>query len=205
MLDELGLRQKWRIALVKLYGSTTSPFVRRLRMWLANTEHEFVNLQIFEGKDREILASRNPTLKIPMLEDEQQIIFDSRVIYRYLTEKYGFPSPSWEQENQLTLIDAATDSLVQMFLLKRSDIDTTEDRMYFSLQRERVEATLGQLNVLAEEGHFSQWHYPSMCLFSLIDWIEFRTLVELSNMPNLLSFHDDNCERIEVTATDPRK
>lgn len=191
--------------MVKLYGSTTSPFVRRLRMWMANTEHEFISLQIFEEKDREILAARNPALKIPMIEDDEQVIFDSRVIYRYLSQKFDFPSPSWEQENQLTLIDAATDSLVQMFLLKRSEIDTTEDKMYFSLQRERIEATLTQLNLLASQGHFSQWNYPSICLFSLIDWIEFRTLLDLSQMTNLLSFHQDNCERIEVTATDPRK
>lgn len=191
--------------MLKLFGSTTSPFVRRLRMWMANIEHEFIDLQIFEDKDREILAARNPTLKIPMLEDDENLIFDSRVIYRYLSQKFDFPAPSWEQENQLTLIDAANDSLVQMFLLKRSEIDTTEDKMYFSLQRERIEATLTHLNMLASQGHFSQWNYPSICLFSLIDWIEFRTLLDLSQMTNLLAFRQDHCEHIEVTATDPRK
>lgn len=191
--------------MLKLYGSTTSPFVRRLRMWLANVDHEFISLEIFTGKDRELLAKRNPTLKIPMLEDGSEIIFDSRVIYRYLTQKLRFPAPSWEQENQLTLIDAATDSLVQMLLLSRSDIDTNTDQMYFKLQRERVDATLAHLNRMAQDGHFSDWHYPSICLFSLIDWIEFRTLHDLRHVPNLLDFHQDNLLRIEVTATDPRQ
>ncbi|HCS83004.1 MAG TPA: glutathione S-transferase, partial [Alteromonas macleodii] len=45
---------------MKLYGSTTSPYVRRIRIVLASTEHEFLNLQIFSGEDRELLASRNP-------------------------------------------------------------------------------------------------------------------------------------------------
>ena len=102
--------------MLKLYGSTTSPFVRRLRIWLANTEHEFVNMQIFDGPDREILAARNPAMKIPMLEDGDAIIFDSRIIYRYLTDKFAFPEPSWEQENHLTVIDAVNDSLVQILL-----------------------------------------------------------------------------------------
>ena len=189
---------------MKLYGSTTSPFVRRLRMWLANVEHEFINLQIFAGKDRETLAERNPTLKIPMIEDQDVVIFDSRVIYRYLTDKFDYPKPSWEQENQLTLIDAANDSLVQMLLLERSEIDTNGDKMYFKLQRERVDATLQHLNDLVEQGHFKDWHYPSICLYSLIDWIEFRTLHDLSGMDALLEFHQDNNQRIEVTATDPR-
>ncbi|WJG08914.1 glutathione S-transferase family protein [Aliiglaciecola sp. LCG003] len=191
--------------MIKLYGSTTSPFVRRLRMWMANMDHEFINLQIFTGKDRETLANRNPTLKIPMIECEGDVIFDSRVIYRYLTEKFDYPKPSWEQENQLTLIDAATDSLVQMLLLDRSEIDTSEDKMYFKLQRERVNSTLSHLNMLVDTGSFSDWNYPAICLFSLIDWIEFRRLHDLNDLAGLLSFHEDNAQRIEVTATDPRK
>ncbi|TRY32135.1 glutathione S-transferase family protein [Aliiglaciecola sp. M165] len=191
--------------MIKLYGSTTSPFVRRLRMWMANVEHEFINLEIFAGKDRVTLAERNPTLKIPMIEDDANVIFDSRVIYRYLTEKFDYPVPSWEQENQLTLIDAATDSLVQMLLLGRSEIDTSEDKMYFKLQRERVESTLSHLNDLVSQGTFEDWNYPSICLFSLIDWIEFRTLHDLNNMADLRAFRDNNSQRIEATATDPRK
>ena len=50
--------------MLTLYGSTTSPYVRRLRIWLANTEHQFVNLQIFEEQDRQTLAAKNPTMKI---------------------------------------------------------------------------------------------------------------------------------------------
>lgn len=190
--------------MIKLYGSTTSPYVRRLRMWMANLDHEFVNMQIYSGKDRELLAAKNPTLKIPMLEDGNELLFDSRVIYRYLSEKLDFPKPSWDQENQLTLIDAATDSLVQMLLLSRSEIDTSEDKMYFKLQRERVESTLSHLNMLVEKGHFGNWHYPSMCLYSLIDWVEFRTLHDLREMTALKQFRQENVQRIEVTATDPR-
>ncbi|GAB5381468.1 MAG: hypothetical protein Alis3KO_34120 [Aliiglaciecola sp.] len=174
-------------------------------MWMANVEHEFINLEIFAGKDRVTLAERNPTLKIPMIEDDANVIFDSRVIYRYLTEKFDYPVPSWEQENQLTLIDAATDSLVQMLLLGRSEIDTSEDKMYFKLQRERVESTLSHLNDLVSQGTFEDWNYPSICLFSLIDWIEFRTLHDLNNMADLRAFRDNNSQRIEATATDPRK
>ena len=190
--------------MLKLYGSTTSPYVRRVRIYLANTEHEFVNLQIFAEDDREELARRNPTLKIPMLEDNDEMIFDSRVIYRYLNDKFAYPSLSWEQENQLTLIDAANDSLVQMFLLQRSEFDTSDDRMYFKLQRERVDATLQQLNDWAESGYFTDWNYPTICLYCLLDWIEFRALHDLADMPALLQVLGDNRDRIEVTATNPR-
>lgn len=195
--------------MLKLYGSTTSPYVRRLRIWLANTEHQFVNLQIFEEMDRQALAAKNPTMKIPMLEDgagdHGQIIFDSRVIYRYLTSKNADPALTWEQENHLTLIDSANDSLVQMFILSKSDVQADEEKLFFKLQKERVNSILVKLNELVGTKQFASWHYPSVCLYCLIDWIEFRQLHNMQGLNHLLAFHDDNAERIEVTATDPRK
>tara|TARA_R110002153_G_scaffold18154_5_gene63567 strand:- start:6821 stop:7408 length:588 start_codon:yes stop_codon:yes gene_type:complete len=195
--------------MLKLYGSTTSPYVRRLRIWLANTEHEFINLLIFSEQDRELLAAKNPTMKIPMLEDESdgqmQVIFDSRVIFRYLSDKFSDPSLSWDQENQLTLIDAANDSLVQMFILSNSDIQADEDKLFFKLQKERVNAVLVNLNEMVADQQFSSWNYPAICLYCLIDWIEFRNLHNMQGLTDLLAFHDDNTQRIEVTATDPRK
>ena len=195
--------------MLKLYGSTTSPYVRRLRIWLANTDHEFINLQIFSEQDRRLLAAKNPTMKIPMLEDVTndvtRVIFDSRIIYRYLTDKFDDPLLSWEQENQLTLIDSANDSLVQMFILSNSDIQPDEDKLYFKLQKERVNAVLVHLNDMVANQQFASWNYPAVCLYCLVDWIEFRNLHNMQGLTDLLAFHDDNAQRIEVTATDPRK
>ena len=195
--------------MLKLYGSTTSPYVRRLRIWLANTEHKFINLQIFAEQDRQQLAAKNPTMKIPMLEDVTgdvvRVIYDSRIIYRYLTDKFDDPLLSWEQENQLTLIDSANDSLVQMFILSNSDIQPDEDKLFFKLQKERVNAVLVQLNEMVASKQFVSWNYPAVCLYCLVDWIEFRNLHNMQGLSDLLAFHDDNLQRIEVTATDPRK
>ena len=195
--------------MLKLYGSTTSPYVRRLRIWLANTEHKFINLQIFAEQDRQQLAAKNPTMKIPMLEDVTgdvvRVIYDSRIIYRYLTDKFDDPLLSWEQENQLTLIDSANDSLVQMFILSNSDIQPDEDKLFFKLQKESVNAVLVQLNEMVVSQQFDSWNYPAVCLYCLVDWIEFRNLHNMQGLTDLLAFHDDNVQRIEVTATDPRK
>lgn len=194
---------------MKLYGSTTSPFARRIRIWLANTEHEFVNLMIFAEQDRQALIAKNPTMKIPMLEDEvnghSRVIFDSRVIYRYLTDKFDDPLLNWEQENQLTLIDSANDSLVQMFILSNSDIPADEEKLFFKLQKERINAVLVQLNEMVANNVFDSWNYPAVCLYCLIDWIEFRNLHNMQGLTDLLAFHDENAQRIEVTATDPRQ
>lgn len=189
---------------MKLYGSTTSPFVRRIRIVLANTEHEFHNLNIFEGEGREILAAKNPTLKVPCLEDEGQLIFDSRVIHSYLLAKFDLPPLSWDQENQLTLIDGANDSFVELFLLKRSGIETNDKQLFVRLQKERIASTLTLLNEMVDAGEFDGWGYPSIALFTLIDWVEFRELHPLTGLNALKAFREKHIDRIEVTATDPR-
>ena len=192
----------------KLYGSTTSPYVRRLRIWLANIEHEFVNMQIYEKAGREILITKNPAMEVPALEHIQDgkslFIYDSRVIFRYLSEQHGFPALSWPQENQLTLIDAVNDSLVQMFQLSQSDVVADTDKLFFKLQKERVNNVLAELDGQVQDGEFANWNYPAICLFSLIDWVEFRSLHNLKGLNALLEFHQENAQRIEVTATDPR-
>eukprot|EP00487_Bulimina_marginata_P005236 TRINITY_DN2288_c0_g1_i2.p1 TRINITY_DN2288_c0_g1~~TRINITY_DN2288_c0_g1_i2.p1 ORF type:complete len:104 (+),score=24.00 TRINITY_DN2288_c0_g1_i2:331-642(+) len=98
---------------MKLLGSTTSPFVRRLRLYslqLNVADFEFVPLDIFANSEgRKLLTEKDPAQKVPALIDDEQCIYDSRVIFRYLSDKYQQPSLTWRQENLLTLIDAAND------------------------------------------------------------------------------------------------
>jgi glutathione S-transferase len=171
---------------------------------LANTEHEFVNLHIFDGPGRDQLAAKNPAMKVPVLEDKEQLIFDSRVIYRYLAEKYQYAPLSWEQENQLTLIDAINDSFVQLFMLKRSEIEAGDDSLFYRMHFERIEASLAFLERQVEAGEFASWQYPAICLYTLIDWVEFRQLHGFKDQPHLRDFHQQHQSRIEFTATDPR-
>lgn len=189
---------------MKLYGSQTSPYVRRIRLLLAETEFDFINLNIFGGADRETLASINPALRIPMLDDDGQIIFDSGVIYRYLAAKLALTPLSWYQENQLTVINAVSDSLVMLLQCNRSGMDTSEDKLFFNLQRERVATSLYVLEQQAANGEFARWNYVAMALYSLIDWTLFRELLELDDYPALLQFARDNAQQAKIADSDPR-
>lgn len=189
---------------MKLYGSQTSPYVRRIRLLLAATAHDFINLNIFAGADRETLAALNPTLRIPMLDDEGQVIFDSGVIYRYLAPRLGLAPLSWYQENQLTVINAVNDSLVMLLQLSRSGFDTNDDKLFFNLQRERVATSLFVLEQQAANGEFAQWNYVAMALYSLLDWTLFRELLELDDYPALLAFCQQNKQQPMIAGSDPR-
>lgn len=192
---------------MKLLGSTTSPYVRRLRLYLAQlniTDFDFVNLDIFSSDDRQLLTENNPAQKVPALVDDELCIYDSRVIFRYLTQKYQQTPLSWPQENLLTLIDAANDSLVSLFLLTRSNLDTKEDKLFFNLQHERIDKVMSVLNNAVNEGEFEQWHYPAMCLYCLLDWADFRQLYDCKDKDDLTNFHQMNQNNIGVVDTDPR-
>ncbi|MBV1790578.1 glutathione S-transferase family protein [Marinobacterium sp. D7] len=190
---------------MKLIGSSTSPYVRRIRLLLADAGqgYEFSDLNIY-GEDRDQLRRQNPALKIPVLYDGDEVIYDSRVIFRYLQEKLGLAPISWKQENLLTIIDAANDSMVAILLSQRSGLDTGEDRLYFNLQRERVEKSLQALDQRVDEGEFGVWDYPSICLYSMFDWGLFRGLIDAAQYPHLAAWLAEQREQTGVANSDPR-
>jgi len=191
---------------MKIYGTTTSPFVRRLRLLLAGTSYEFVKFNIF-GQEREALKESNPTLKIPMFEDVEApdvpTLFDSGVTYRYLERKLSLEPLSYEQQNMLSIIDACSDSLVNMMLLTRSDIDVKQDKLYFKIQRERQKASFDYLEKAVEAGSFEQWNYLSICLLVLVEWAQFRELFDFTEYKALLRFLAKNQSSEGVLLTKP--
>jgi len=189
---------------MKLFGSVSSPFVRRLRLLLVNQPHEFISLNIFETAGRETLVQLNPTRKVPMLQDGELVIFDSGVIFRYLSQKLQLPALSWEDENRLTMINAVNDSLVELLLCQRSGFDTNSDKLFFNLQHERVVGTLQVLEMQAGSGQFADWDYLAISLYSLLDWAEFRQLADLKPYPALQLFMQTTKDQAGIAQTDPR-
>jgi glutathione S-transferase len=92
-----------------------------------------------------------------------------------------------------------------MLLSKRSGLDIEQDALFYNLQRERTMVTLRALSAMVDAGEFKDWHYPSICLFSMIDWLDFRALVDFEGVENLLAFRDDNVQQPMAAETDPRK
>lgn len=190
---------------MKLYGSTTSPYVRRIKLLIEGYDYDVENWKLTAPEDRMKLKAKNPTLKIPMLEDGDIVLFDSRVIAQYLRSKLSLASLTWQQENQLTLIDNANDSFVSMYQLQRSDLDTTEDRFFYNIQRERFSELFSALNTQVEQGEFAQWNYPAMCLYCLLDWISFRDLMDFSEYSSLVAFHKEHGTKQVVIDTEPKE
>lgn len=191
---------------MQLFGSTSSPYVRRIRVLCheLDIQHEFINLNIFDEKDRATLIELNPTRKIPMLKDGEQVIFDSNIIHRYLKHTFELAALNWHQENQLTLINSCNDSLVEMLICQRSDLDTKQDSLFFNLQNERITEVLSVLNQQVMNKEFNSFDYPEISLYCLLDWIQFRELTELSVYPALVHFWQSHQSRASTQKNDPR-
>ncbi|GAB2993317.1 glutathione S-transferase family protein [Psychrosphaera aestuarii] len=191
---------------MKLYGSITSPYVRRLRILLAQTQYEFEAVNIF-GESREALKEINPTLKIPMFEDASNpnlpILLDSNLAYEYISELLDIPALDWSQKNDLALINSCNDSLVNMMILTRSGVDTSDDKLYFNIQRERCASTFHYFNKKISDGKLQDWNYITISLFVLIEWAGFRNLFDFSSYESILKFVEENQHHVGVSETAP--
>lgn len=120
-----------------LYGSKTSPFVRRIRILIDQIPYEFKEINLFEGQDAVDLNNINPINQIPVLLDGENTIWDSRQIFTYLNALHRFQNMDWKDENQLTAIDGALEAGVSLLMMKRSGINIDEQLMYVVRLKDR--------------------------------------------------------------------
>ena len=184
-----------------LYGSKTSPFVRRIRILMDQISHEFKELSIFEEQDASLLKMINPVNQIPVLVDRENTIWDSRVIFNYLNSIHRFQNMDWKDENQLTAIDGALNSGVSLLLMKRSGINISDSLMYVNRQKERIESILDYLKPYIEDEGLQEWNFHSISLYCFLDWANFREIISIENRPECRSFLEQHKTKPSIINT----
>ncbi len=80
--------------MLKLYDYPDCPFCQKVRVVLAEKDLEyekvFVDLRRQEQKATEFLRM-NPYGKVPVLVDDEEVIYDSTIINEYLEDEYPLP------------------------------------------------------------------------------------------------------------------
>ena len=186
-----------------LYGSLTSPYVRRIRMLLENIDYEFNNTNVYDDAQRAAFSAISPLRKLPVLTDGDTAVFDSRVIAEHIRKKRKWPETTIEQHNLISAIDAVTDSLIIAFMSKRSGIEVDKDKLLFKLQFERLPIILNWLNERAKTGIFSGWNVATLALVSMVDWVSFRELYDFSDYPDLVRAANQHNDKAIVKSTLP--
>ncbi len=105
---------------------------------------------------------------------------------------------------KIRYVNAVNDSLIELLLCQRSDLDINEDRLFFRLQHDRIHSGLQSLEKSARGGDYQEWDYVSMALYSLIDWMDFRKLGEISAYPALKNLRQNQQARPGISESDPR-
>jgi glutathione S-transferase len=160
---------------------------------LTDRSYVFTPIDIFSAKDRQRVKSLSPILKIPLLIDGHQIIWDSLLIYKYLTATVMPLS----LEKEIVLINELTDACIQIYQLRKFAVDP-DDQKQFSLNHlERIQQLLTyfdqsfqknklgeQKEIQAENALIKDW------LFCTLDWVSFRNVIEWKkHYPHLCDFY----------------
>lgn len=182
---------------MKLVGSKTSPFVRRIRLQLADRPYEFETIDVFSTEGQRRLKEFTPTARIPVLIDGGTIIWDSLLIALHLSD-YGIPLHILKQ---LVLINELSDAGIQLFQLRKFGTDPNDDGQFSKNNLRRIAQILDHF----ENKNLKEWNTMTQWLFCTLDWFEFRKVHHWqNNHPQLTLFHQDSLQRPFVSATDPR-
>lgn len=192
-----GLALLLCLASVKLYGTLTSPFVRRVRILaeLQNTRLELVRTDTDEGQ--KALSAVTPLWKVPVLDTGDQVLFDSRVILEWLLGRFGegglrvASGPErYRDQNLLTVIDGALDAAINGFYFARDGVE--EHRApYLRKQRERVGSALSWVESsmsgpwLSDEPRLG---LPEVALLTTLEWMTFRNAYDVRAHPGFSEF-----------------
>ncbi len=174
-----------------LIGSFTSPYVRKIRLLLWSDKTViFKPINYLEEEGNRYLKAINPLNQIPMLLDGETPIYDSRVMFNYISKKWKLKELTIEEENILSVIDTAMASGVNLFSLRKGGIDINQAENYFLVRQQERIPTLIQhlLPWVSKQDPKADWNYLTMSFLSLIYWLELREIYSTKHLTEVTSF-----------------
>jgi glutathione S-transferase len=184
-----------------LFGSKTSPFVRRVRMLLEGIPYELKELNPYDGQDAVVLNKINPINQIPVFTHNEITLWDSRQIFNYLNNIHHFQKMQWQDENLLTAIEGMMNAGIALMQLKRSGISLEADYMFVNRSKERVESILEYLKPFMTGEGLQAWNFHSMSIYCFIEWAVFREIISIENRPVCQKFIQAHQARPVVSLT----
>lgn len=196
---------------MKLYGTTTSPFVRRVRVVATEVGEAFERIDTAPDAGQAQLREVSPIRKVPVAMIDGRTLFDSRAIIDYLTTTRGWgdmapPRDVWRQNNLVNAIDDALESVIQTFYLQRDDGIAWTASKFATRQIERADAIFAWLATqLAADGRgFGPgFGLAELSLVCTLEWMEFRQAYPTERAASLAGVRAAWAERPSVVATRP--
>ncbi len=207
--------------MVKFYYTLRSPYARKIRILLAETQIEHDAIEITPGEyDHGSLFGQAyealvPSLRVPAIQHGDDLIFESNAIMTYLYQfepklnNQEIPlAPSvirskkvWLDTMILTSIDVLLDSGVNVIQVGRFGVDTTS-HPYMQREVKRIQTCLDWLEEKATLDGFSPgvFSIADINLVCALQWFDARKSVKWRGRPNLESILAKFQERPSVKA-----
>ena len=203
---------------MKLLGSTSSPYVRKVRVVMAEKKLDFTFVPEDVWSASTTIAESNPLGKVPCLIMEgAEALFDSRVIVEYLDTLSPVGKlipPVGRERAEIKTWEALADGLMDAAILARLEATWTgrtkaqRSQAWIDRQLAKVNATVKAMsNGLGDKPfcggiHFSLADIAVGCALGYLDFrfpqIEWRT-----DYPNLVRLHDKLMQRPSFADTVP--
>lgn len=201
---------------MKLFSSTTSPFVRKVTVlarevgvWDRITE---IPVKTSPIAPAEPLAAAHPLAKLPTLEtDDGEVVYDSRVICEYLDGLHAGrpmfprePGPRLLALRQQALADGLLDAGILVFYENMFRKEELRDPVWLAAQAKKANAALDQLE--REVGSLDRpLDIGVIAVGCALAWLEFRApIADLRpSRPALFAWYDEFAKRPSMVATAP--
>jgi len=162
--------------MITLWGTPTSPYVRRTRIVCATLGLEVDLHNTNDPGVQDELVAVCPTWKIPTVRlFDGQVIWDSAIIHDALLARAPGPIPAPEQDARLRIaaIDAGLDAAIALFYMTRDGVDLGAP--YLQKQRARIEAAMHWVTAQVEGGQFgTELTLDTLALVTTLDWFNLR-------------------------------
>ena len=177
-----------------LLGTTTSPYVRKVRVAARAMALELPLLDTRTPEGAAKLAEVAPLGKVPVLVAGSQVLPDSSLILAWMWTTHeaalrdaGLVLDPTDLEDRAAqvVVEGALDAAINRFYLRK---DGFADEGYVAKQRDRVDTALSWIE---RRVRFERpLGLAGLSLGVTLDWMAFRDVVDLGRWPGLVGFRD---------------
>jgi glutathione S-transferase len=196
---------------IELFGTLTSPYVRRVRAVAAELSLPVELVDTFTDHGQARMRALNPLWKVPTAVVEGEVVFDSRVIVDHLVRRHGagklapIDAEDLAAHNVVSVIDGALDALINVFYLTRDGLSPAEGS-YLAKQSHRVAAAMEWLEAKVDDVWITRTHVfgvPEIALCTALGWMRFRETYPVERHPGLMRCLTHHDERPSLATTRP--
>jgi glutathione S-transferase len=190
---------------MKLFGTTTSPFVRRVSVIAAEVGEPIEWVDTATEAGQAAVREVSPIRKVPVAIVDGRTLFDSQVIGGWLTATRGHgglapPRDPWRERNLVNAADEAILSVLQVFQLRRDGV-AIDGSPFAQRQVDRVDSIFAWLGEELSARDFGLAELSAICA---LDWMDFRASYPTERAAALAPVRAAWRDRPSVAASRPR-